>query len=57
MKIIIKKVKAGWYFKFVACNGRTLCHSEIYKRKFGCVKGINSIKHAIIDRDFRVEEE
>ena len=31
MKIRIKKCKGGWYFKIVARNGRTLCHSEVYK--------------------------
>ncbi|WP_435008017.1 YegP family protein [Tundrisphaera lichenicola] len=34
MKFEIEKTANGeWYFRIVAKNGKTLCHSESYKRK------------------------
>lgn len=48
MKIIIKKAVSGeLFFVLVAKNGKTLCTSETYKRKSGCMKAIRSIKKGI----------
>jgi len=38
MKIEIVRSKKGWFFRIMASNGRTLCHSEQYARKWGCIK-------------------
>lgn len=48
MKIIVNRgiVSKQWFFKFVAANGRTLCHSETYSCKRKAMKGLNHIlKH------------
>jgi uncharacterized protein YegP (UPF0339 family) len=34
----ILKAKTGWYFRVKARNGRTLCHSEVYRRKASALK-------------------
>lgn len=36
----IVRVETGWFFRAVAANGRTLCHSEVYKRRGACVRGL-----------------
>jgi uncharacterized protein YegP (UPF0339 family) len=44
-KIIIDISKnGGWYFKLVAENGRTLCHSEVYKTLNGVKKGAKAVQ-------------
>lgn len=42
--IHIKRSKnKQFYFTVMAKNGRVLCTSETYKRKHGCLTGINSL--------------
>lgn len=38
MFVQILKARTGWYFRIKARNGRTLCHSEVYKEKRKAVK-------------------
>ena len=44
MKIKIKRVKTGYYFKIVARNGRTLCHSEVYNTLAAAKKTMFNLK-------------
>jgi len=47
MKIQIKRVKTGWYFKVVGRNGRTLCHSEVYKTLQSVKKTMFKLKDSL----------
>ena len=55
VKIQIKRVKTGWYFRVVARNGRIVCHSEVYTRKDNCYKGLDVIR-GLTPRNYRIEE-
>ena len=49
MKIqIVRGKKGGWFFRFVARNGRTLCHSEIYSSLAGCMKTASKLRDIMI---------
>lgn len=49
MKIKILRCKGGWYWKIIARNGRTLCHSEVYKTKQGAEKGARVVWDLTVD--------
>lgn len=36
-----------WYFTVKARNGKTLCHSETYKRKASVTRAIIALKKAV----------
>jgi uncharacterized protein len=53
--IIVTNAKGGgYYFKIVAENGRTLCHSEVYKRKATCLNGVKALKECIMHDELEV---
>ena len=52
-KVQVVRAKGGWFFRIVASNGRTLCHSEIYKTKGHCRRTAIKIKGV---RPWKVEE-
>ena len=56
MKITIKRVKTGWYFKIVARNGRTLCHSEVYKTLAAAKKTMFNLKDKLAFASWEVVE-
>ena len=33
-----------WYFRLKSRNGQVICQSEGYKKKVGCLKGVEAIK-------------
>lgn len=35
-RVQIVRTDSGWFFRVVAVNGRTLCHSETYTRRAKC---------------------
>jgi len=49
MKIEIVRAKKGWFFRIMASNGRTLCHSECYVRKAGCIKSAKLFNIPIVE--------
>jgi len=49
MKIEIVRSKKGWFFRIMASNGRTLCHSECYVRKAGCIKSAKLFNIPIVE--------
>lgn len=52
MKIEIRKSKSNrWYFRFVARNGRILCHSDTYHRLSDAKKGVASVVNGFRGRD------
>jgi len=55
VKIQIRRVRKGWYFRIVARNGRIVCHSEVYTRKDNCYKGVDVIRGLRSD-NYRIEE-
>lgn len=36
------KSRTEWFFRIVASNGKTLCHSETYRTKRACLNGIRA---------------
>jgi len=43
----IIEARKGFYWRAVACNGRTVCHSEIYSMEHGARKTVHSLFRAI----------
>jgi len=43
-----RKGKGGWFFRIVAKNGRTLCHSEIYESIQSCRKTASRIRNLMV---------
>ena len=43
-KIEIVRGRGGWFFRLVSKNGRTLCHSEMYKTIQGARKTARKIQ-------------
>lgn len=38
-RIVVKRAQGGgWYWKYVASNGRVLAHSEAYQKRAWCVR-------------------
>lgn len=56
IKCQIKKGKK-WYFRFIASNGRILCHSEQYESKRGARKGLCSLINAVRNNLIKGEED
>ena len=56
MRIEIVRARTGWFFRFVARNGRTLCHSEIYTSKASCYKGVDSVVSGLKQDKYKWEE-
>ena len=38
----------GWFFRLKAANGRTLCHSELYKTLAGARKTASLIRNTMV---------
>ena len=55
MRIKIRRVKTGWYFLFVARNGRTLCHSEVYRTYGACRKTVMLMRDKMASAPIGVE--
>jgi len=53
MNIEIIRCKGGWYWRMVSRNGKTLCHSEVYKSKNGAYIGSNSAVESIADGKYK----
>jgi len=49
MKIQIVRAKGGWFFRIVARNGRTLCHSEVYSTLDSCRRTVRRLINVMID--------
>lgn len=49
MKIkLVRNKDKQWYFKIVASNGKTLCHSETYSKKSSALRAIILIKNSAL---------
>ena len=48
MKIQIVRRKGGWFFRMVARNGRTLCHSEMYTTLASCRKTAGMLRGLMV---------
>ena len=45
---VVKNRKGLYYFRVVASNGNTLCHSESYSSMAKCLQGIEAMKSVVI---------
>lgn len=42
---------AGWFWRFIASNGKTLCHSETYKQKRSALNALDSLARSFSSTD------
>ena len=40
-----------WYFRVVASNGKILCHSQSYRSKAACRRGLEAVRSARAPKD------
>lgn len=53
---LLKNKRNQWYFRFVASNGKILCHSESYSSRTMARRGMMSLINALESQNNRVEE-